>query len=71
MENALTLKRADEFSSKINLHLSVVLRREMGCIFEKLLRRFSEMSNETVSEHYEESYQIKSILFTVPRHNVK
>jgi type I restriction enzyme M protein len=36
----------------INLHPSVVDNHVMGNIFEELLRKFSEMSNETSGEHY-------------------
>lgn len=38
--------------SNINLHPSVVDNHVMGNIFEELLRKFSEMSNETSGEHY-------------------
>jgi type I restriction enzyme M protein len=38
--------------SNINLHPSVVDNYVMGNIFEELLRKFSEMSNETSGEHY-------------------
>ncbi len=36
----------------IDLHPKVVSNEAMGYIFEELLRRFSEMSNETAGEHY-------------------
>lgn len=36
----------------IDLHPSVVSNHAMGQIFEELLRKFSEMSNETSGEHY-------------------
>ena len=36
----------------INLHPDVVDNHTMGQIFEELLRKFSEMSNETSGEHY-------------------
>jgi len=36
----------------INLHPNVVDNHTMGQIFEELLRKFSEMSNETSGEHY-------------------
>ena len=36
----------------IDLHPSTVDNHVMGNIFEELLRRFSEMSNETSGEHY-------------------
>jgi type I restriction enzyme M protein len=38
--------------TEVNLHPSVVDNHTMGNIFEELLRRFSEMSNETSGEHY-------------------
>lgn len=38
--------------SEVDLHPSVVNNHVMGNIFEELLRRFSEMSNETSGEHY-------------------
>lgn len=41
----------DKFT-EIDLHPNVVTNHEMGYIFEELLRRFSEMSNETAGEHY-------------------
>ena len=37
---------------EIDLHPDKVSNHEMGYIFEELLRRFSEMSNETAGEHY-------------------
>ncbi len=41
----------DKFS-EIDLHPNVVDNHTMGQIFEELLRKFSEMSNETSGEHY-------------------
>jgi type I restriction enzyme M protein len=38
--------------TEIDLHPDRVSNHEMGYIFEELLRRFSEMSNETAGEHY-------------------
>lgn len=38
--------------NKVDLHLSRVDNHQMGHIFEELLRKFSEMSNETAGEHY-------------------
>ena len=38
--------------TEIDLHPDKVSNHEMGYIFEELLRRFSEMSNETAGEHY-------------------
>ncbi|GHB79346.1 type I restriction-modification system subunit M [Persicitalea jodogahamensis] len=36
----------------IDLHPDVVNNHTMGLVFEELLRKFSEMSNETSGEHY-------------------
>ncbi len=36
----------------INLHPAVVDETEMGYIYEELIRRFSEQSNETAGEHF-------------------
>ncbi len=41
----------DKFS-EIDLHPNVVNNREMGLVYEELLRRFSEMSNETSGDHF-------------------
>ncbi len=38
--------------NKVDLHPKTVDNYEMGLIFEELLRKFSEMSNETAGEHY-------------------
>jgi type I restriction enzyme M protein len=37
---------------EIDLHPNVVSNHVMGQVFEELLRKFSEMSNETSGEHY-------------------
>jgi len=42
----------EKFSS-VDLHPDVVDNHAMGQIFEELLRKFSEMSNETSGEHYD------------------
>lgn len=39
-------------SAKVNLHPDVVSNDQMGNIFEELIRRFSELSNETAGEHF-------------------
>ena len=36
----------------VGRHPDVVSNEAMGYIFEELLRKFSEMSNETAGEHY-------------------
>ena len=38
--------------TEIYLHPDKISNRDMGLIFEELLRKFSEMSNETSGEHY-------------------
>jgi type I restriction enzyme M protein len=38
--------------NKVDLHPGTVDNHQMGLIFEELLRKFSEMSNETAGEHY-------------------
>jgi len=38
--------------AKIDLHPGVVSNTEMGSIFEELIRKFSEQSNETAGEHF-------------------
>jgi type I restriction enzyme M protein len=51
VKNDLLFMLVDKFT-EIDLHPDVVTNHEMGYIFEELLRRFSEMSNETAGEHY-------------------
>ncbi|MBO9452277.1 SAM-dependent DNA methyltransferase [Tropicibacter sp. R16_0] len=38
--------------SQIDLHPNAISNLEMGYLFEDLIRRFSEISNETAGEHY-------------------
>ncbi|NAS88766.1 restriction endonuclease subunit M [ANME-1 cluster archaeon AG-394-G21] len=51
VKNDLMFMLVSKFT-EIDLHPDVVVNHEMGYIFEELLRRFSEMSNETAGEHY-------------------
>ncbi len=51
VKNDLLFMLVDKFT-EIDLHPKSVANHEMGYIFEELLRRFSEMSNETAGEHY-------------------
>jgi type I restriction enzyme M protein len=44
----LVVKRFQE----IDLHPNVVSNNDMGYIFEELIRKFSEISNETAGEHF-------------------
>ena len=41
-----------KFVDDIDLHPDRVKNNEMGYIFEELIRKFSEMSNETAGEHF-------------------
>ncbi|WP_373398378.1 class I SAM-dependent DNA methyltransferase [Algoriphagus halophilus] len=38
--------------AKVNLHPSMVSNRDMGLIFENLIRRFNELANETAGDHF-------------------
>lgn len=38
--------------SQIDLHPEVVANHKMGLVFEELIRKFSEISNETAGEHF-------------------
>ena len=38
--------------AEIDLHPDAVSNLEMGYVFEELIRRFSELSNETAGEHF-------------------
>jgi len=55
-----------KFVDDIDLHPDRVKNNEMGYIFEELIRKFSEMSNETAGEHFTPREVIRlmvSILF--------
>ena len=51
LKNDLLFMLVDKFT-EVNLNPNLVSNHEMGYIFEELLRRFSEMSNEAAGEHY-------------------
>ncbi len=56
-----------KFVDDIDLHPNQVSNNEMGYIFEELIRKFSEMSNETAGEHFTPREVIRlmvSMLFT-------
>ena len=42
----------ERFTKNLDLHPDSVDNYQMGLVFEELLRRFSEMSNETAGEHF-------------------
>jgi len=52
LQDANILFNVLEEMLKIDLHPSQVSNIEMGYIFEELIRRFSEQSNETAGEHF-------------------
>lgn len=58
VKNDYLFMLVDKFS-EVDLHPNIVSNHEMGYIFEELLRRFSEMSNETAGEHYTPREAIK------------
>jgi type I restriction enzyme M protein len=63
----------DRFS-EIDLHPDRVNNRMMGQVYEELLRRFSEMSNETSGDHYTPRDIVRllvSLLFTGEEDNLK
>lgn len=63
----------DKFT-EVDLHPDVVDNHAMGSIFEELLRRFSEMSNETSGEHYTPRDVVKllvSLVFSGDEENLK
>lgn len=60
--------------NKVDLHPDKVSNHEMGYIFEELIRRFSEQSNETAGEHYTPREVIKlmvEILFSPDKELLK
>lgn len=48
--------------NKVDLHPDAVDNHEMGSIFEELIRRFAEQSNETAGEHYTPREVIKMMV---------
>jgi type I restriction enzyme M protein len=63
----------DKFT-EVDLHPDVVDNHTMGQIFEELLRRFSEMSNETSGEHYTPRDIVKllvSLVFSENQENLE
>jgi type I restriction enzyme M protein len=52
-KNELLYKLIRKFSeSKVDLHPDIVPNYEMGMIFEELVRKFSEQSNEEAGDHF-------------------
>ena len=52
LEKAELLYLVTEKFSKIDLHPSKVSNADMGTIFEELIRKFAEQSNETAGDHF-------------------
>lgn len=60
--------------AEIDLHQDRVNNHSMGLIFEELIRRFSEQSNETAGEHFTPREVIKlmvNLLFIEDRHALR
>jgi len=52
LEKAKLLYQVTERFAQIDLHAAVVDNHQMGLVFEELIRRFAEISNETAGEHF-------------------
>lgn len=52
LNDAGLLYQVFERCTEIDLHPEAISNLEMGYLFEELIRRFSEISNETAGEHY-------------------
>ncbi len=50
-KSGLLYQVAEKFS-QIDLHPEVVSNMQMGLVFEELIRKFAEISNETAGEHF-------------------
>ncbi len=50
-KSGLLYKVAEKFAT-IDLHPEVVSNGQMGLVFEELIRKFAEISNETAGEHF-------------------
>ncbi len=60
--------------SKVNLHPDVISNYEMGMIFEELVRRFSEQSNEEAGEHFTPREVVElmtHLMFATDEENIK
>lgn len=73
VRNDLLFMMCDKFT-EVDLHPDKVSNHEMGYIFEELLRRFSEMSNQTAGEHYTPREVIRlmvNLLFAEHTHEIE
>jgi len=73
VKNDLLFMLVDKFT-EVDLNPELVTNHEMGYVFEELLRRFSEMSNETAGEHYTPREVIRlmvNVLFAEHKNTLK
>jgi type I restriction enzyme M protein len=73
LKNKKLYSLIDKFT-EVDLHPNKVDNHLMGSIFEELLRRFSEMSNETSGEHYTPRDVVRllvSLVFSGDKDNLK
>jgi type I restriction enzyme M protein len=73
LKNKKLYSLIDKFT-EVDLHPDEVDNHMMGSIFEELLRRFSEMSNETSGEHYTPRDYVQllvSLVFSENEENLK
>jgi type I restriction enzyme M protein len=52
LDRAGLLYQITEKFAKIDLHPKAVSNAQMGAVFEELIRKFAEISNETAGEHF-------------------
>jgi type I restriction enzyme M protein len=52
LAKAKLLYLVTEKFANIDLHPSIVSNAQMGTVFEELIRKFAELSNETAGEHF-------------------
>ncbi len=52
LDKAKLLYQVTERFAQFDLHPNVVDNHQMGLVFEELIRRFAEISNETAGEHF-------------------
>jgi type I restriction enzyme M protein len=69
LKNKKLYSLIDKFT-EVDLHPDLVDNHMMGSIFEELLRKFSEMSNETSGEHYTPRDYVQLLVSLVFSENV-
>src|SRR6185295_17037999 len=52
LDESNLLYRVVEKFANVDLHPKALSNANMGLVFEELIRRFAELSNETAGEHY-------------------